>query len=204
VNLDFGGKLWLAIVMRDTKIPMTNAHDEVRKRAYETIGESELRRWQWSDFPTLVATRGGFCRMRSFTDEPHILRHEGWNHLAAAFGRLEPRPFSAMCLSVSILSRTPEYSLRGSVPVPPKIGGLGRPCMVRITEFRPSGAWINTVPCIINRNRRAQNFCLFKFVPSQNGISATCFYLFQPLLGLNLSANTMMAPRIASLHHPET
>jgi hypothetical protein len=33
--------------------------------------------------------------------------------------------------------RTPEYSLRGSVPGPPKIGGLGRPCMVRITEFRP-------------------------------------------------------------------
>ena len=31
-------------------------------------------------------------------------------------------------------SRTP---LRCSVPKPKKIGGLGRPCMVPITEFRP-------------------------------------------------------------------
>jgi hypothetical protein len=33
--------------------------------------------------------------------------------------------------------RTPEYSLRCSVPGPPKIGALGRPCMVPITKFWP-------------------------------------------------------------------
>jgi len=32
---------------------------------------------------------------------------------------------------------------------------------------------IYTVPCIINRNRRAQDFCLLQFVPSQKGISVT-------------------------------
>jgi hypothetical protein len=33
--------------------------------------------------------------------------------------------------------RTPEYSLRCSVPGPPKIGGLSQPCMVPITKFQP-------------------------------------------------------------------
>jgi len=48
----------------------------------------------------------------------------------------------------------------------------------------------------------SRDLCLFRFVRSQNRMSATGFY--QPLLGLNLSADAKIAPQIVSFHHPET
>ena len=65
----------------------------------------------------------------------------------------------------------------------------------------PIGRCHVTVPCIINRNWRAQDFCLFRFVRSQNRISATSFYLLQPLPGLNLNVDANIAPQIGSVYH---
>jgi hypothetical protein len=65
----------------------------------------------------------------------------GWLCFYVVFGGfvfLRKRINNLDCHVIPVeVDRTPEYSLRCSVPGPPKIGGLGRPCTVPITEFRP-------------------------------------------------------------------
>jgi CHAT domain-containing protein len=94
---------------------------------------------QFAGFPSVIATMWSISDDDAATVVEHTYKYLFRNGLQA----LDPSE-AATALNRAILHRTPEYSLRGSVPVPPKIGGLARPCMVRITEFRPSGAWINS------------------------------------------------------------